>query len=501
MQKLAIAIVGIAVLIGTPAIAADLAVKAPPLPAASWTGCYVDAGVGYGMWNQTHNAETFPALITVTPGITTGGEGWVGRFGGGCDYQFAIPKLGNFVVGAFGDYDFASLNGIYQEPINGLIGSEQETGAWAVGARIGYLVSPNLLTYVDGGFTQARFSPISLFGPAVPPVPTPFSFGANTYSGWFLGSGIEYALNMAWLPIHGLFLRTEYRYARYGSADLPVVSFVGAVENMRTNTQTVTTSLVWRFNWNDPLNAVGASSQTFAADLPLKAPRLPPPVTWTGCYIGAGVGYGMWTQNHFPETDPGFVQILSSTIDSGEGWLGRAGGGCDYQFALPKLGTFIVGVLGDYDFTSVSGTFQENLNGLLGPERESGAWAVGARVGYLIVPDLLTYVDGGYTQARFQPIGLSLDVVPPRGTIFSAAANTYQGWFVGGGAEYALTMDWVPIRGLFWRTEYRYAGYIPADVPFLPLPLTGTAEKMRNDVQTATTSLIWRFNWLGGPVR
>lgn len=120
------------------ALAQNLPLKAPLAPAtANWTGCCVDAGAGYGMWNQNHYAETFPALIAVTPGITTGGEVWLGRIGGGCDYQFAIPKLGNFVVGAFGDYDFAKLTGIYQEPTIGLIGSEAETGAWAVGGRVG----------------------------------------------------------------------------------------------------------------------------------------------------------------------------------------------------------------------------------------------------------------------------------------------------------------------------------------------------------------------------
>src|SRR4029077_14238805 len=46
-------------LIAGGAMAADMAVKAPimraPLPAFSWTGCYLDAGVGYGIWNQDHN--------------------------------------------------------------------------------------------------------------------------------------------------------------------------------------------------------------------------------------------------------------------------------------------------------------------------------------------------------------------------------------------------------------------------------------------------------------
>ena len=154
----------------------------------------------------------------------------------------------------------------------------------------------------------------------------------------------------------------------------------------------------------------------------------------------------------------------------------------------------MVGIIGDHDFAGLTGTFQEVLNGLLGSERESGAWVIGGRAGYLVTPSLLTYVDGRYTQARFQQIGLSTDSVLSFPTIFPASANTYQGWFFGGGAEYALNMDGIPIHGLFWRTEYRYASYAAANVPFLPLPLTLTAENMRNDLQTATTSLIWRFN-------
>jgi outer membrane immunogenic protein len=43
------------------ALAADLSRPAPtykapppPPPAVSWTGCYIDGGVGYGLWKQDH---------------------------------------------------------------------------------------------------------------------------------------------------------------------------------------------------------------------------------------------------------------------------------------------------------------------------------------------------------------------------------------------------------------------------------------------------------------
>ena len=50
MKKLATAIAAIA-LIGTPAFAADMAVKAPPPPPApiyNWTGWYVGGNIGFG---------------------------------------------------------------------------------------------------------------------------------------------------------------------------------------------------------------------------------------------------------------------------------------------------------------------------------------------------------------------------------------------------------------------------------------------------------------------
>jgi len=491
-------------LASTAASAGNLPVKAPPPApprAANWSGCYVDAGVGYGMWTQDHSAITDPGSATLTPTPTTGGEGWLGRVGGGCDYQFALPKLGNFVVGAFADYDFASLSGTFQESLVGTVGNEKETGAWSVGARAGYLVTPNLLAYLDAGYTQARFGQIGLFTDTIPSVATPFAIGANTYNGWFLGSGAEYFLQR--LP--GLFWRSEYRYASYGSADIPIVfTPTGALTGVGMHTdkqvQTVTTGLVYKFNWAGIPGTASAGGTSLAGGLPVKAPPRPaPPVSnWTGCYVGAGVGYGMWTQSHYGETDPGFIQETPSATTGGNGWLGRAGGGCDYQVAVGNLGHFVVGVLGDYDLASVAGTFQDTLSGFLGTERESAAFAVGARAGYLATPSLLTYVDGGYSQARFQQIGLGTDTIPSVATIFSVPANTYRGWFVGGGAEYALNMNWIPVHGLFWRTEYRYASYAAADVPIQPLAVTGSAENMQKNVETATTSLIWRFNWPGG---
>lgn len=256
-QKL-LGVLGVsAMLLAAPlaASAADLRMplKAPiPEPVMSWTGCYVDGGWGYGLWNQDH-FTTGAGGTTVT--TTDGGRGWMGKVGGGCDYQ--TPWFNHrVVIGVFGDWDPMSLKG--SNTPNEFVGvtpitaNEKETSAWFVGARAGYLVTPSFMTYFDGGYTRTRFTQTSEFS-TVGGAPVGFAYPNYNDSGWFLGSGFEYALN-DWVPIHGLFLQTEYRFSEYGRRSFSEFSTVtglpsGNVETTRPYVQTVTTALVWKFNW------------------------------------------------------------------------------------------------------------------------------------------------------------------------------------------------------------------------------------------------------------
>jgi outer membrane immunogenic protein len=250
--------------IGT-ANAADLPMKAPPMvaaaPVASWTGCWISGGVGYGMWNQDQNTETLPGLQGTSTTNTDGGRGWLGRAGVGCDYQFTP----SFVIGVFGDYDWMNLKGTNAFQNNGLplgafgtpaSGFEKESSAWAVGARLGYVVMPGLLTFVDGGYTQTRFDQINFFSTTLPVINANAFLPQTTYRGWFVGGGTEYALS--WFPVRGLFWKTEYRFAEYRSQDIATAG-IGATPGFGQHTQpfvqTVTSSLVWRFNWGGPVVA------------------------------------------------------------------------------------------------------------------------------------------------------------------------------------------------------------------------------------------------------
>jgi outer membrane immunogenic protein len=220
----------------------------PPLPAVNWTGCYAAGGVGYGMWNQDSYFETFPApFVPLAANGTAGGRGWFGVAGGGCDYRFNVLGAG-LVVGAFGDFDFMHLHGAFTAPTGTVAGDENERSAWAAGARIGYLVAPTVLTYFNGGYTETRVDQINLPFASAPPIASPFVVPAQTYRGWFIGGGTEFALTI--LPIPGFFWRNEYRYSSYQSADVPILptSFATGF-HVRLQTQTLATEIVYKLNW------------------------------------------------------------------------------------------------------------------------------------------------------------------------------------------------------------------------------------------------------------
>ncbi len=259
MKKLLASIAGLTLLTGS-ALAADLTpapapvYKVPavaPAPAASWTGCNLNAGYGYGLWNQDQFEETDPGHVTTSSTATAGGRGWLGRFGAGCDYQFGLNGFGNFVVGVFADYNVMSVHGNFELASTGLAGEAKESGAWYVGGRIGYLVTPSLLTYFDGGYTATRFDQINNIALTGAPFTPLDMMQAHTYHGWFLGGGLEYAMNFSWLPIHGLFWRNEYRYATYDAANLSLLTLAGTPTglafNIKPYNQTLTSSLIWRF--------------------------------------------------------------------------------------------------------------------------------------------------------------------------------------------------------------------------------------------------------------
>lgn len=251
MRKIFVASAISVALAAAPVMAADMPppatqnyYKAPPLPAPSWTGCYISGGGGGGVFTTNQHFETFPGLVALTAAQDNGGSGWMELAGGGCDYQFQLPLSQfswNVVVGAFGDYDWMNFRGTIG--VNPVTGDMQENAAWAGGLRLGVLAAPNVLVYSNGGYTGTHLNSVNFtaLGSFLP---------AQNLNGWFVGGGVETSLSFI-LP--GLYLRTEYRYSKYQTTDTQLITFAGVPTALGFNTnlasQSVFTELVYRFSW------------------------------------------------------------------------------------------------------------------------------------------------------------------------------------------------------------------------------------------------------------
>jgi outer membrane immunogenic protein len=124
--------------------------------------------------------------------------------------------------------------------------------------RVGVLIAPNVLSYVNGGYSGSHWSGTNLFNLAGVGV------GAHTdsfnRSGWFFGGGVENNLNFFGITAPGWFMKTEYRGAYYGNKGISEINdannaLVGRDINFRPWVQTISTSLVYRFNWTGPVVA------------------------------------------------------------------------------------------------------------------------------------------------------------------------------------------------------------------------------------------------------
>jgi outer membrane immunogenic protein len=254
MKKLLLAISTVVAFTGS-AFAADLARKAPPMappppPPPSFTGCWLSGGVGYGLFDQESTIFDVPSGIQETGTTDFGGRGWLGRIGAGCDYQFSFFGNSQWVIGAFGDYDWTNIRG--RRDLEGeFVGDQNLNNQWAIGGRIGWVALPNLMTFVSGGYTQAHFGGTAFVDNFFPHIglASPFTTDAVTHTGWFIGGGEEYAFN--WLPVQGLFWKTEYRLSEFDRQDVFIRAFgvPEALDHQKTFVQTITTSLVWRFNF------------------------------------------------------------------------------------------------------------------------------------------------------------------------------------------------------------------------------------------------------------
>jgi outer membrane immunogenic protein len=201
---------------------------------------------------------------------------------------------------------------------------------------------------------------------------------------------------------------------------------------------------------------LGGAQTAYAADLPVKA-RPPAAVvaySWTGFYIG---GHGGIVRTHDTRVDDaGF--ILNDFHTSS--WLAGGHAGVNIQFGQFVLGAEVSGSATDLHGSQLcpNPTFRCHI------EHEY-LFLAGGRAGFALDRALL-YATGGYAQTNSRVSG----------TPFFAGFNsevTNDGWYVGGGLEYAFDPGWV-VGIEYIRAEFDGARY--ADPSLVNPPYTTSAD-------------------------
>ncbi len=251
MRKFFVAGSIVAALYGAPAFAADMPVKAPPMPTSasvySWTGFYVGANIGGG-WGTTNVGFTpnDPATATlfVAGGLPPGGSLKTSGVLGGPQLGYNWQVNRNWLVGVETDFEWSGIEG----SISGtntpfaagpLASMENERLRWfgTARARLGYLPVDRLLTYVTGGFAYGRidhsgsyvnnggnltFTGAPITVTCLAGAPCYAGSSASTATGWTVGAGFEYALS------NSLTVKAEYLYVSLGATSLREMAFLSA---------------------------------------------------------------------------------------------------------------------------------------------------------------------------------------------------------------------------------------------------------------------------------
>ena len=208
MKKLIQVSAALAASLATPALAADLPVKAPVAPVVApynWTGFYVGANLG-GAWGKTQYTDPLaPAGVANT--FNTDPDGFIGGGQVGLNYQ-----IGPWVFGVEGEFSWSKLRGSGRGPVTPPAGSTLDTDAnWIATAagRVGY-ASDRWLFYVKGG--AAWINVDHSFSNIGPPAFT--TSVRETHNGWTVGTGIEWAFARTWSA------KVEYDYMDFGTDSL-----------------------------------------------------------------------------------------------------------------------------------------------------------------------------------------------------------------------------------------------------------------------------------------
>ena len=312
-----------------PAFAADLPVKAAPVPVAiyNWTGFYAGGHVGYGIGMTDWLTSSFDYQV----------KGFLG--GGQIGYN---QQVGNVVFGIEADASWGNIKGDQALFVGGAAvrfnqmasGGTTIDGLGTLTARLG-LAQDRWLVYVKGGAAWAheRHNHAATGNQVAPPLDlTANGNGSEDRFGYVFGIGSEWAFWGNWS------FKSEYNYVHLGTRE---VRLAGS----RT-INAVTTPLIANFDIQQSLHlAKFGVNYRFGPDAPpaIAPARSAPGYDWTGAWVGAQVGYG-WGHKHWPGY---FVPTDGFDV---KGWLGGVSTGANVQ-----VGVFVLGVESEWLWSGIDG--------------------------------------------------------------------------------------------------------------------------------------------------
>jgi outer membrane immunogenic protein len=221
----------------------------------------------------------------------------------------------------------------------------------------------------------------------------------------------------------------------------------------------------------------GAAS---SADLPVKSEYISAPYNWSGCYIGAQVGYALQRDANTERVVATGAIPIRSPRDRGEPDGVKAGGfvGCNWQIAGP----WVIGAELDAEWADLADTVPYfDLTGDTYRVHTRAQGSIRGRVGYAI-DRTLYYATGGGGAASVRHTYVDL----PAGV--SASFTDISGGITGGfGVEYAF------LGNFTGRIEYRYADFGTFNYT-APLPAFATlSEHHRLTEHAVRAGLAFKF--------
>jgi outer membrane immunogenic protein len=228
LHRIAMATAGLVALTGS-VFAADLPVKAPPMPAPppaySWSGFYIGGQVGWGRLHDDASIVNPGIPVAINLPFTVDTSGVIG--GGHVGFNL---QRGMWVFGVEGTIDGASLSKDFTVGVCPLFCGAAHTDIGVQGSIRGRLgvAFDRVLLYGTGGAAFADITntyDTTAFGGG-------FASIGGVRTGWTAGGGIAWAVNNNWS------VRGEYRHSDFGNVvDKSSVAFFPATNLNRHVTE------------------------------------------------------------------------------------------------------------------------------------------------------------------------------------------------------------------------------------------------------------------------